>query len=65
MVGRAFAFPVFSASSLAQGVETAFANATQDAVFLLSPAAPSFGQFRDFEERGDRFIALCGAHPAA
>ena len=60
MKSRAFAFPVFSAASLADGVATAFANATQDAVLLLSPAAPSFGHFRDFEERGDQFIALCG-----
>lgn len=27
-------------------------------VILLSPGAPSFGQFRDFEERGDRFLEL-------
>lgn len=53
-------FPVFAAASLAEGVEAAYANAPQDAVFLLSPAAPSFGHFRDFEERGDRFITLCG-----
>jgi UDP-N-acetylmuramoylalanine--D-glutamate ligase len=25
---------------------------------LLSPGAPSYGQFRDFEERGDKFVAL-------
>lgn len=60
MKGRAFPFPVYSAATLAEGVETAFANAKQDAVLLLSPAAPSFGQFRDFEQRGDQFIELCG-----
>ena len=60
MKSRAFAFPVIGAASLADGVAIAFANAAQDAVLLLSPAAPSFGHFRDFEERGDRFIALCG-----
>ncbi len=27
-------------------------------VILLSPGAPSFGQFRDFEERGDKFLEL-------
>lgn len=60
MSGRAFPFPILRASSLEDGVEQAFANASQDAVLLLSPAAPSFAHFRDFEERGDRFIALCG-----
>ena len=61
---RALPFPVLRAASLEDGVERAFAMAPGDAVFLLSPAAPSFGHFRDFEERGDRFIALCGAAPA-
>ena len=28
-------------------------------LILLSPGAPSFGEFRDFEERGQRFTALC------
>ncbi len=28
-------------------------------VLLLSPAAPSFVQFKSFEERGERFRALC------
>jgi UDP-N-acetylmuramoylalanine-D-glutamate ligase len=31
-------------------------------VLLLSPAAPSFGQFRDFEERGRAFMDLCARH---
>jgi UDP-N-acetylmuramoylalanine--D-glutamate ligase len=44
---------------LAEGVAIAQKQAPADSVFLLSPAAPSFGQFRDFEERGDKFIALC------
>jgi UDP-N-acetylmuramoylalanine-D-glutamate ligase len=27
-------------------------------VILLSPAAPSYDHYRDFEERGERFRAL-------
>ena len=29
-------------------------------VVLLSPAAPSYDHYRDFEERGERFQALAG-----
>lgn len=32
---------------------------------ILSPGAPSYNQFRNFEERGDRFVALCRAAFAA
>jgi UDP-N-acetylmuramoylalanine-D-glutamate ligase len=44
------------------GMETAVAEAARRAapgtVVLLSPAAPSFTAYRDFEERGDHFAAL-------
>jgi UDP-N-acetylmuramoylalanine--D-glutamate ligase len=38
------------------------ARATSDdrGVLLLSPGAPSFGEFRDYAERGRRFAALTG-----
>lgn len=29
---------------------------------ILSPGAPSYNQFRNFEERGTRFVELCKAH---
>lgn len=29
---------------------------------ILSPGAPSYNQFKNFEERGHHFIALCRAH---
>ena len=32
-------------------------------VILLSPAAPSYDHFRNFEERGERFRELSGARP--
>jgi UDP-N-acetylmuramoylalanine--D-glutamate ligase len=43
-----------------QAVLDAFADASgqQDAVILLAPAAASFDQYRNFEERGDHFREL-------
>jgi UDP-N-acetylmuramoylalanine--D-glutamate ligase len=46
----------------ADGIEHAVAliraHALPGSVVLLSPAAPSYDGFRDFEERGERFTAL-------
>lgn len=59
MAARQWRFDIMPVTNLTEGVAIAQKQASTDSVFLLSPAAPSFGQFRDFEERGDRFIALC------
>ncbi len=49
------------ARDMEHAVERARALAGADGVVLLSPAAPSYDHYRDFEERGERFQALAGA----
>jgi len=54
---------VLDAASLQEAVETAFGWARSGGVVLLSPAAPSFGRFRDYRERAAAFAeaaARCG-----
>lgn len=53
----------------AQSMEDAVARAKQmtqaGGVVLLSPAAPSYGYYRDFAERGDDFAVKAGLAPGA
>lgn len=51
------------AQTLERAVALAAAAAQPGEVVLLSPAAASFDQFRDFERRGDRFRELVEALP--
>ena len=48
---------VVRSEMLCSAVETAFNNAQPGDVILLSPACASFDQFKDFEARGDAFVA--------
>lgn len=45
-------------ADMAEAVRVARTFAKPGAIVLLSPAAPSFNLYRDFEERGDHFAAL-------
>lgn len=46
-----------SARDMRTAVERALAATPEGGVILLSPAAPSFGQFESFEHRGRAFVA--------
>jgi UDP-N-acetylmuramoylalanine--D-glutamate ligase len=53
--------PVKNCHELALAVEAAAEDAQEGDTVLLSPACASFDQFRDFEERGDKFRELVRA----
>jgi UDP-N-acetylmuramoylalanine--D-glutamate ligase len=42
--------------ALSDGVRAGFQWARPDGVVLLSPAAPSFGQYRDYADRAADFV---------
>lgn len=52
--------PITACADLAAAVQTAQSRARPGDVVLLSPAAPSYGRFKNFEERGDLFRKLAG-----
>jgi UDP-N-acetylmuramoylalanine--D-glutamate ligase len=51
---------VTSCTDLAEAVTSAEDIAMKGGVILLSPAAPSYGRFKNFEDRGDQFRKLAG-----
>jgi UDP-N-acetylmuramoyl-L-alanine---L-glutamate ligase len=53
------------AQDFAAAITTARKLAVPGAIVLLSPGAPSFGQFRDYAERGREFARLAGFDIAA
>jgi UDP-N-acetylmuramoyl-L-alanine---L-glutamate ligase len=55
---------VTACADLVAAVERGFRWALPGGVVLLSPAAPSFGRFRDYRERGEAFArAMRGCRP--
>jgi UDP-N-acetylmuramoylalanine--D-glutamate ligase len=55
--------PVEECGTLQVAVDRAARTARAGEVVLLSPACASFDQFKDYEDRGDRFRALVEALP--
>ena len=56
--GTGPAVSVQATNDLAEAVERGYEWAAEDGVVLLSPAAPSFGRFRDYRHRGQAFAAV-------
>jgi UDP-N-acetylmuramoylalanine--D-glutamate ligase len=52
---------IYDCKDLDEAVTRAFAWGKPDGIVLLSPAAPSFGHFRDYRDRGDHFAAAMRA----
>ena len=53
---------VFYVPDLERGVDMAFEITSNGKGCILSPAAASYGYFKNFEERGDRFEELVRTH---
>jgi UDP-N-acetylmuramoylalanine--D-glutamate ligase len=53
--------PLHRCGDLEHAVAAASAAARDGDVVLLSPACPSYDQYRSYEERGDHFRALARA----
>jgi len=52
---------VVACGGLDEAVQRGFGWARPDGVVLLSPAAPSFGRYRDYADRGEAFARAMNA----
>lgn len=56
------AIDVAEAPDLEAAIATLEKKRNQFDAIILSPGAPSYNQFKNFEERGQRFVELCRMH---
>jgi UDP-N-acetylmuramoyl-L-alanine---L-glutamate ligase len=63
LAGGAGQVAVTACADLDEAVRAGFAWARPDGIVLLSPAAPSFGVYRDYRERGEAFARAMRACP--
>ncbi len=56
-LARAVNVEAVSATSMKQAVAEAFGRAQAGDVVLLSPACASFDMFKDYQDRGNQFVA--------
>lgn len=59
MRARRWNFDWFPVPDLDAAVTACWARLKPGDVLLMSPASPSFGRFKNYEERGERFKTLC------
>src|SRR5262249_31247380 len=59
-----FSFAILAPRSMGDAVSLATRVTPSRGVVLLSPAAPSYGSYRDYIERGRDFAAQAGLLPA-
>ena len=58
MANKSHKIDVFEADNLKSAMEALAEKQQQFDTLILSPAAPSYNQFRDYIERGEAFVAL-------
>ena len=58
-------FALIASDALPEAVAAARAALDGEGVVLMSPGAPSFGQYKDYVARGRHFAELAGFDPDA
>ncbi|MER2520546.1 MAG: UDP-N-acetylmuramoyl-L-alanine--D-glutamate ligase [Bdellovibrionales bacterium] len=60
LTNKHYASPLCCAATMQEAVNFCLQHTLRGGVLLLSPAAPSYGLFKDFCKRGEAFAKCCG-----